>query len=131
MRPAGPPAPPAPPVAMGPRAPPAPPGGDKAAWDAKLNADSAGMADNAEDFTKQFMSQLMGGPPGPPGPPAPPITPAGVAPRGPPAPPPRPQGPPGGGDKAAWEAKLNADSAGMADNAEDFTKQFMAQLMGG
>ena len=30
-------------------------------WSQKLNADKAGMATNAEDFTKQFMKQLTGG----------------------------------------------------------------------
>ena len=30
-------------------------------WSQKLNADQAGMATNAEDFTKQFMKQLTGG----------------------------------------------------------------------
>ena len=48
----------------------------------------------------------------------------------------RPQGPaqnqsqiqsPG---SAAWEDKLNANVAGQAGNAEDFTKEFMKQLAG-
>jgi len=30
-------------------------------WSQRLNADQAGMATNAEDFTKQFMKQLAGG----------------------------------------------------------------------
>jgi len=34
-------------------------------------------------------------------------------------------------DQAEWEALLNANLAGMADNEEDFTKDFMATLMGG
>ena len=29
-------------------------------WDQILSKDSAGMATNAEDFTKQFMSQMFG-----------------------------------------------------------------------
>ena len=32
---------------------------------------------------------------------------------------------------AAWEDKLNANTAAMAGNAEDFTKEFMKQLTGG
>ena len=32
--------------------------------------------------------------------------------------------------KANWDATLNADKAGAAANAEDFTKQFMAQMYG-
>ena len=31
-------------------------------WNTTLNADKAGAATNAEDFTKQFMSQMFGGP---------------------------------------------------------------------
>ena len=34
-------------------------------------------------------------------------------------------------DQAEWEALLNANLAGMAENEEDFTKDFMANLMGG
>ena len=51
---------PTPPPAPGPPGPPCPPGppGD---WSQRLNADQAGMATNAEDFTKQFMKQLAGG----------------------------------------------------------------------
>jgi hypothetical protein len=29
-------------------------------WDQILSKDTAGMANNAEDFTKQFMSQMFG-----------------------------------------------------------------------
>merc|ERR1711915_1100886 len=52
----------------------------------------------------------------------------------------RPQGPSQGPPKnqsqiqspgsAAWEDKLNANVAGQAGNAEDFTKEFMKQLAG-
>ena len=31
----------------------------------------------------------------------------------------------------AWAPKLEADRAGMASNAEDFTREFMKQLAGG
>ena len=34
------------------------------AWNGVLDANRAGAADNAEDFTKQFMSQLTGETPG-------------------------------------------------------------------
>jgi len=37
------------------------PGPGSAAWENKLNANTAGMAGNAEDFTKEFMKQLAGG----------------------------------------------------------------------
>ena len=54
----------------------------------------------------------------------------------------RPQGPgapglpqgPGNGvgvPAGAWGRKLEADEAGAASNAEEFTKQFMQQLAGG
>lgn len=33
----------------------------KSDWDSRLNADKAGAATNAEDFTKQFMSDMFGG----------------------------------------------------------------------
>ena len=36
---------------------PGPPGSE---WSQRLNADKAGMAGNAEDFTKEFMKQLTG-----------------------------------------------------------------------
>ena len=32
--------------------------------------------------------------------------------------------------QAAWNSTLNANKAGAADNAEDFTKQFMADMFG-
>ena len=35
------------------------PGSDQ--WDATLNSNVAGAASNAEDFTKQFMSDMYGG----------------------------------------------------------------------
>ena len=85
------------------------------------------MAGDAEEFTKEFMNQLSGGQhqqqhqhqhqqqhqqhqhqQGPPG--------VKLGPG------------PGPGD---WSRKLAADKAGMADNAEDFTKEFMKQLTGG
>ena len=44
--------------APGPAPGPAP---GSAAWDDKLNGNIAGMAGNAEDFTKEFMKQLGGG----------------------------------------------------------------------
>jgi len=40
---------------------PPPPGQNSAGWDDKLNANTAGLAGNAEDFTKEFMKQLTGG----------------------------------------------------------------------
>ena len=33
---------------------------NKEGWDQILNSNTAGMATNAEDFTKQFMSQMFG-----------------------------------------------------------------------
>jgi len=58
-----------------------------------------------------------------------------AAPRGPatgpsPGPAPGPATGPAPGS-AAWEDKLNANTAGLAGNAEDFTKEFMKQLVGG
>ena len=35
-------------------------GGGAGDWDTVLQSDRAGAADNAEDFTREFMSQLMG-----------------------------------------------------------------------
>ena len=35
------------------------------------------------------------------------------------------------GGQAKWGKTLDADKAGAADNAADFTKQFMAQMYGG
>ena len=35
------------------------------------------------------------------------------------------------GKNTNWEATLDADKAGAASNAEDFTKQFMSQMFGG
>jgi len=65
IRPQGPPAgPPGPgaPTPPGPGAPtPAGPSPGSAAWEDKLNANTARMAGNAEDFTKAFMKQLGGG----------------------------------------------------------------------
>jgi len=60
----GPPCPPGPPrpTGFGPSAPaPAGPAPGSAAWEDKLNANTAGVAGNAEDFTKEFMKQLTGG----------------------------------------------------------------------
>jgi len=59
----------------------------------------------------------------------------GNAPTGPPEGPcryPPPGGPPRGPPQPSneWDQKLNLDSAGMASNAEDFTKEFMKQLAG-
>merc|ERR1739838_1013882 len=56
----GPPCPPGPPrpTGFGPSAPaPAGPAPGSAAWEDKLNANTAGVAGNAEDFTKEFMKQ--------------------------------------------------------------------------
>lgn len=36
-------------------------GGQSGDWNNRLNANSAGMANNAEDFTKEFMKELNGG----------------------------------------------------------------------
>ena len=98
----------------------------------------------------QAQAQLQGGDsaPGPAGPPqagtAKPVggIPQGLAanlarlavrpqgPTGPPGPP--PAGAPGPAPgSAAWEDRLNANTAGLAGNAEDFTKEFMKQLGGG
>jgi len=124
-----------------------------------LNDNQAGMQNNAENFTKEFMAELMGGQTGPP--------PAANIPEGEqftknfvsqlldgslsqPGPTPAVQPPtqqqPGTiwdsaptqtrkpckkpQDQAEWEALLNANLAGMAENEEDFTKDFMANLMG-
>ena len=38
---------------------------------------------------------------------------------------------PAPGGQANWGKTLDADKAGAADNAADFTKQFMAQMYGG
>ena len=84
-------------------------------WAQRLNADRAGAAGDAEAFTKQFMKQLPGGQPHHGGQPAA----MGASPV------PAPQAP---GD---WSRKLASDKAGMATNAEDFTKEFMKQLTGG
>ena len=40
---------------------PAPTLGGQANWGKTLDADKAGAADNAADFTKQFMAQMYGG----------------------------------------------------------------------
>lgn len=122
-----------------------------------LNANSAGKASNAVDFTKEFMAELMGGSVPPPptshipggeeftknfvsqlldGSLTPAVEllvtePAGgksiwdSAPVQQRKPCKKPQ------DQAEWEAILNANLAGMAGNEEDFTKDFMANLMGG
>ena len=55
--------------------------------------------------------QAQSGPGGPPG-----------------GPPPPPGGPPPPSD---WAKRLDHNTAGMAKNAEDFTKEFMKQLTGG
>ena len=86
-------------------------------WAQRLNSDRAGAAGDAEAFTKQFMKQLPGGQPHHGAQPSP----MGLK----PGPVPPPQAP---GD---WSRKLGADKAGMATNAEDFTKEFMKQLTGG
>merc|ERR1719264_1479637 len=86
-------------------------------WAQRLNTDRAGAAGDAEAFTKQFMKQLPGGQPHHGAQPAP----VGLK----PGPVPAPQAP---GD---WSRKLGADKAGMATNADDFTKEFMKQLTGG
>eukprot|EP00088_Acartia_fossae_P004933 TRINITY_DN12158_c0_g1_i1.p1 TRINITY_DN12158_c0_g1~~TRINITY_DN12158_c0_g1_i1.p1 ORF type:complete len:378 (+),score=84.24 TRINITY_DN12158_c0_g1_i1:49-1182(+) len=46
------------------------------------------------------------------------------------APPPQLSAPAQNKEKNEWSDRLNANSAGMASNAEDFTKEFMKQLMG-
>ena len=91
-------------------------------WDRVLQSNRAGAADNAEDFTKEFMSQLMGN------------SAANL---------PQPirnntvQPPPVGGTQQQgvragdWDRVLQSNRAGAADNAEDFTREFMSQLMGG
>lgn len=94
-------------------------------WNESLNKDKAGQANNAEDFTKQFMSQMYGGQSQqnqqqqsnmqqnnrmqtnctPIRQPAP--------------------------QQQNWNETLNKDKAGTATSAEDFTKQFMGQMYGG
>eukprot|EP00092_Neocalanus_flemingeri_P052175 GFUD01060908.1.p1 GENE.GFUD01060908.1~~GFUD01060908.1.p1 ORF type:complete len:224 (+),score=75.54 GFUD01060908.1:519-1190(+) len=59
-QPGPPPAGPAPPSA-GPAPPPAGPAPGSAGWEDRLNTNTAGLAGNAEDFTKEFMKQLAGG----------------------------------------------------------------------
>eukprot|EP00092_Neocalanus_flemingeri_P001533 GFUD01001635.1.p1 GENE.GFUD01001635.1~~GFUD01001635.1.p1 ORF type:complete len:359 (+),score=92.07 GFUD01001635.1:104-1180(+) len=106
-----------------------------------LNKNFAGKQNNAEDFTKEFMAELMGGPVGPPAssipaqPAAQPVVQTTAQPHGrsvwdsapiqPRKPCKKPQ------DQAEWEALLNANLAGMAENEEDFTEDFMANLMRG
>jgi len=133
---------------------------DKANMQQNLNYNSAGKQSNAEDFTKEFMAELIGGPVGPPPttnlpggeeftknflsqlidgslnhpeaqPKAQPTSqPQGStiwdsAPIQPRKPCKKPQ------DQAEWEALLNSNIAGMAENEADFTNDFMANLMGG
>jgi len=87
-----------------------------------------------EDFTKNFVSQLLEGSLTTQPEPVPmvesrPAQPASriwdSAPIQPRKPCKKPE------DQAEWEALLNANLAGMAENEEDFTKDFMANLMGG
>ena len=113
-------------------------------WNETLNKDKAAQASNAEDFTKQFMSQMYGGqsqqnqqqqsnlqqnirmqarqPAGMPQ--------MSSQPQQSPQQAPvqqqmkQPQQP-------QWNETLNKDKAGQATNAEDFTKQFMSQMYGG
>jgi len=132
----------------------------QAVVEAKLNDNYAAKSNNAVDFTREFMAELMGGPVPPPSAanipggeqftknfvsqlmdgsltPAmellvtePAAKPAGKsvwdsAPVQQRKPCKKPQ------DQAEWEAILNANLAGMADNEEDFTNDFMANLLGG
>ena len=103
-------------------------------------ANRAGAATNAEDFTKQFMQDLrVGGEQQPPTQPQQQQQPCPPPPsfqRPPqqqqqqpvqPMPQPQPQQP----QKQQWENTLNANKAGAAANAEDFTKQFMKDMYGG
>ena len=98
-------------------------------WNETLNKDRAGQANNAEDFTKQFMSQMYGG---------------GNQQSQPilqqnnnripvqnSAPPPKSAPQPPQVQQSNWNSTLNKDKAGQATNAEDFTKQFMSSLYGG
>ena len=97
-------------------------------WNETLNKDRAGQANNAEDFTKQFMSQMYGG---------------GNQQSQPilqqnnnripvqnSAPPPKSAPQPPQVQQSNWNSTLNKDKAGQATNAEDFTKQFMGQMYG-
>ena len=98
-------------------------------WNETLNKDRAGQANNAEDFTKQFMSQMYGG---------------GNQQSQPilqqnnnripvqnSVPPPKPAPQPPQVQQSNWNSTLNKDKAGQATNAEDFTKQFMSSMYGG
>eukprot|EP00090_Calanus_glacialis_P000014 TRINITY_DN10010_c0_g1_i1.p1 TRINITY_DN10010_c0_g1~~TRINITY_DN10010_c0_g1_i1.p1 ORF type:complete len:379 (+),score=89.63 TRINITY_DN10010_c0_g1_i1:131-1267(+) len=133
---------------------------DQTNMESLLKTNSAGKQNNAEDFTKEFMGELMGGPAGPPPisnipggeeltknflsqlmngsltqPATQPAAQPTVQPKGstiwdaapiqPRKPCKKPQ------DQAEWEALLNANIAGMAENEEEFTQGFMANLMGG
>jgi len=107
-------------------------------WARTLEANSAGAATNAEDFTKQFMSDMFGGGAAQPNRTS---SPMGAGPRmaSPAASAPQPSQPrpspmasaPAPSGQANWGKTLDADKAGAADNAADFTKQFMAQMYGG
>jgi hypothetical protein len=88
-----------------------------------ISAPGPGVQDQ-EQFTKNFLSQLMEGS----------LTQPGAqqahtvwdsAPIQPRKPCKKPQ------DQAEWEAILNANLAGMAENEEEFTKGFLANLTGG
>ena len=83
-------------------------------WNDTLNKDKAGQATNAEDFTKQFMSQMYGGS-------------QQQQQQNHQNSAPKPQAP----VQQNWNETLNKDKAGQATNAEDFTKQFMSQMYGG
>ena len=109
-------------------------GGGAGDWDTVLQSDRAGAADNAEDFTREFMSQLMGntGANIPP-PAANNKTPLMNRQSGPAVQTPvmtRQKGPGPVSRAGDWDTVLQANSAGAADNAEDFTREFMSQLMG-
>ena len=103
-------------------------------WNETLNKDRAGQANNAEDFTKQFMSQMYGGGNQPS---QQPILNNNRMPVQNSAPAPKPtlqqnSAPPKQVPiQQNWNSTLNNDKAGQATNAEDFTKQFMSQMYGG
>ena len=101
-------------------------------WNKTLNANVAGAATNAEDFTKQFMSDMFGGSSGGQQQ-QPPVQPS--------IQPPmqqqvqqkqvQQQQQSSSSSQNEWNNTLNANVAGAASNAEDFTKQFMSDMFGG
>jgi len=111
----------------------------KEEWDRLLSQNKTGAATNAEDFTKGFMAEMFGK-----------MAKANLNQQPQPQPQPQPQQQPqqqqqrnvqqvNTNGRAAvpkpqnqeWSQILNQNKTGAATNAEDFTKQFMAEMFGG